>query len=173
MIAFFSANPWPFRQPQPYLPYGPQTYVPVTNVTEGGWVKCHNHTFSNPLSNDKVDLIREKCTGDKVLMACRPKQRRIPGLDDDRNPEQLTVLAWADREIVFGLSNGIVAQGTKFKGTLQRWSFTSAANPKDDWGTTTLKMNIAGDYTTFCCGDDWCPVPPLQPFWEALFYHSS
>ena len=113
-------------------------------------------------------------------MASRPKQRHIPYREDrDYNPELLTVLAWADREIVFGLSNGTVAQGTKFERTLQgenrwdwgHWGFTSAANPEDR--SMTLRINIAGGYTRFHCGEAGSPVPPEQQFWEGLFYHSS
>jgi len=161
-----------------YLPVGPQTNVPVTSVEEGGWVKCHNETLSNPFSNEKVESIREKCTGDKVLMACRPKQRQIPDFDRDFNPEVLTVLAWADQKIVFGLENKTVAQGTQFERTLQgedrwdwgHWGFSSAANPEDH--AMILRINIAGGYTRFKCGEAG-PIPPLHQFWEALFYHSS
>jgi len=164
-----------------YLPVGPQTNVSLTRVEEGGWVKCHNETLSKPFSNEKVELIREKCTGDKVLMACRPKQRNNPGFLDDlelQDPEVLTVLAWGDQKIVFGLENETVDQGTQFERTLQgedrwdwgHWGFSSAANPEDR--TMILKIDIAGGYTRFRCGEA-SPPPPSQQFWEALFYHSS
>jgi len=172
-----------------YLPVGPQTNVSLTSVEEGGWVKCHNETMSNPFSNETIDLIKGKCTGDKVLMSCRPKQRnipRIPGFIDlepmELNPEVLTVLAWGDQEIVFGLEEKTVAQGTQFERTPQgehpwplnfgRWGFSSAANPEDR--AMMMILPIAGYAGAgFYCGEAGNPVPPHHKFWEAVFYHSS
>ena len=119
-------------------------------------------------------------------MACRTKLR--PNYKHyDVNPDVLTLLAWADREIVFGLENGTVAQGTLFERTLKglrglkgpnkdlldsgHWGFSSAANPEDR--SMTLTIHIAGGYTRFYCGEAGSPIPPEQQFWEALFYHSG
>ena len=115
-------------------------------------------------------------------MASRPKQRHIPYREDrDYNPELLTVLAWADQEIVFGLENGTIAQGTKFERTLQagrwdwgHWGFRSAANPED--ASMILMIGISGNQTIFISDsfiEDGMPFPVVHKFWEALFYQST
>ena len=52
-----------------YLPFGPQTDVPVATVTGGGWTECFRDTYSLVMDSDEV---LSDCPGELLMLSCRP-----------------------------------------------------------------------------------------------------
>lgn len=56
-----------------YLPVGPQYDILVTTVTGGGWGLCYNGTYNEFLTPTVLnDIVANRCTGAKLMLACRP-----------------------------------------------------------------------------------------------------
>ncbi|MCC0008814.1 MAG: hypothetical protein H6876_11925, partial [Hyphomicrobiaceae bacterium] len=55
---------------QSYAPVGPQTNVPVSTVTGGGWTECFKQTF-NGNGHTLVASVLSACSGTELMMACR------------------------------------------------------------------------------------------------------
>jgi len=70
-----------------YFPYGPQTNVAMSTVTQGGWKKCFtgDHHGSN-----EIAPILSACSGSKLMLACKIKSSSLI----------INLLAWAPREDV-------------------------------------------------------------------------
>ena len=96
-----------------YRPLGPQTNVPLSVVTRGGWKVCFATTYADALPNSTVqDIHDNNCTKQNIMLAC--------GRSNDSDvPETLQLLAWAPRDDVFGMTDdvGNVTQGTRFYRT--------------------------------------------------------
>jgi len=115
-----------------YQPIGPQKSVPETTVVNGGWTSCHKEYFNKAMTDSSIQTIQGKCTGAKIMLACRPV-----------GASKLTVLAWADRATVFGVTDspkcrsscsGHVDKGTKWYRTTTgkghgAWGFAGGASP--------------------------------------------
>lgn len=54
---------------QTYLPDGPQTNVPVSIVTSGGWTECYHDTYNIHMD---AETVLADCPGDRLLLSCRP-----------------------------------------------------------------------------------------------------
>jgi len=54
-----------------YFPYGPQTNVPETKVTRGGWTRCHVERFNVRQNPSSLAAIQNKCSKKKFMMGCR------------------------------------------------------------------------------------------------------
>jgi len=54
-----------------YFPYGPQTNVPETKVTGGGWTICHAEGFNVKQTPSSLAAIQNKCSKKKFMMGCR------------------------------------------------------------------------------------------------------
>ena len=53
------------------VPYGPQTNVPETKVTGGGWTRCHVERFNVYQNSSSLAAIQNKCSKKKLMMGCR------------------------------------------------------------------------------------------------------
>jgi len=53
---------------QSYLPFGPQTNVPVATVTGGGWTECYRNTYANIID---ADTVLSDCPGSQLMLSCR------------------------------------------------------------------------------------------------------
>ncbi|GJM14976.1 MAG: hypothetical protein DHS20C13_03030 [Thermodesulfobacteriota bacterium] len=52
-----------------YLPFGPQTNVPIATVNNGGWVECYRDTYNIFMNADEV---LANCPGERLMLACKP-----------------------------------------------------------------------------------------------------
>ena len=119
----------------------------------GGWSLCHSELYDNGLSDTKVGQIQRKCSLDKVMMACRKVGSNV-----------LTVLAWAERETIFqvtdepsccddlldGNCKGNVAHGTKWYRAVDSKNYING-----HWGfaNSTDEICIHGIYELGHLGD--------------------
>ena len=53
-----------------YLPVGPQTAVPATTVTSGGWTVCHSELYN--ANTAVLTTVLATCNGARLMLACRP-----------------------------------------------------------------------------------------------------
>jgi len=114
---------------QSYLPIGPQKDVPTDVVTGGGWFECFRNTYDIPLDAESV---LERCTGDLLMLSCRPT-----------GSSTLTLLAQAPREDVTfdtGENSDVthIANGTG-------WYFNISAPGENDEGENAWGFVRAGD----------------------------
>ena len=70
-----------------YFPHGPQTNVPLSTVTQGGWTECFTGVYN---STKLIASILSACSGSKLMLACRPTA----------STSTIQLLAWAPREDV-------------------------------------------------------------------------
>ena len=147
-----------------YLPLGPQTSVPITNIAniESPWMECYKQSFNDFLDHDKLDQeIQTSCCRDKVMMACKEK-----------DSTELKVLAWAPRDDVFGLTDDTIC-GTSgtfgytyservWRGETRETAKTAVCDQEQcqrgicevDTGSTPKSI----DYSKPNCGDCKCNV---------------
>ena len=98
-----------------YAPFGPQTNVPLANLS--GWTVCYSDSYANGGG------VPNACNGKNMMLACH--QKGSPTLD---------VLAWAPAsDVLFpvpqGSPNGHIANGTQwyFDGN-SSWGFAGAGD---------------------------------------------
>ncbi len=78
-----------------YLPVGPQTAVPVSTVTDGGWTQCYLDTYADNLEA-LLPGVLDACTGPYLMLAARPT-----------GSDTLSLLAAAPREdVLFDTGTG-------------------------------------------------------------------
>merc|ERR1712157_107469 len=129
-----------------YRPQGPQTSVQEKKVLDGGWKQCHIEGYNIAIWDNSIRKIQEQCAGSKIMLACRPV-----------GSSNLTVLAWADRITVFGVTDrpycgdscsGQVGQGTNWYRTLMglengAWGFADGAS--SIYLASADDLNLNGD----------------------------
>ena len=76
-----------------YLPYGPQTNIPLTTVISGGWFNCYSNGYQDERSADLSTIFNQFCTSPYLMIACKKKSNH-----------NIDVLAWAGRKHVLFLS---------------------------------------------------------------------
>ncbi len=54
-----------------YYPSGPQLDVPVSTVTDGGWVECYRSTYGTALTPETLSGLLTSCSGDHLMLAGR------------------------------------------------------------------------------------------------------
>ena len=74
-----------------YYPVGPQRSVPISTLTNAGWVRCFSETWDSETT--KLSDIQSNCKGSKLILTGRPVGASV-----------LTLLAAAPRSIVFGVT---------------------------------------------------------------------
>jgi len=179
-----------------YTPIGPQILIPEIMVTNGGWILCHNETYSVPMTDSSISAIQGKCTGDKIMLACR-----------QAGAAALTTLAWADKATVFGVTDSPqcrksclanVAQGTKWYrstkggGSDGAWGFADEGSninlyPRDYTDEMDGEVELDGEkriswtvnspyaYGGWRCGTtlDLDTRYEKSQDWERVFYHAN
>ena len=114
---------------QSYLPVGPQTDVPATTVTGGGWTECFRDTYDIPLDAEQV---LEQCAGDRLMLSCRPT-----------GSNTLTLLAQAPREDVT-FDTGENSDVTHIANGVG-WYFNISAPGENESGQNAWGFVRAGD----------------------------
>jgi hypothetical protein len=121
---------------QDFLPVGPQTNVPETTVTGGGWTECFRDLYNGEWD---VDTVLSECSGNRLMLACR-----------STGSSTLTLLAQADRsDVTFDtgnntdvlhLANGV---GWYFSEAVGSWGFVRAGDSvlKTECDTDTSGAN--------------------------------
>lgn len=94
-----------------YFPSGPQTDVPGSTVTSGGWTQCHLDTYADS-GEDLSDLL-DACPGTFMMLACRPVEA-----------DRFTLLAAALRSDVLTDTLQITTVTTNSNGS--EWYFLPA-----------------------------------------------
>ena len=170
------------------MPKGPQVNVPEEKITNGRWTLCHKQTFNDALNDNKLRSIQSnKCSKKKVLVGCKKVGSKV-----------LDVLAWADNNVVFGMTdsslcqfscNGNVAQGSKWYWSTQKtkgqgaWGFAKSdakinldyidlADKKDSKRISYWLRDIAGESPGYRCGASIVGETNTGPLWELEFYHA-
>ena len=75
-----------------YHPKGPQIDVAFSDIH--GWKQCYQKSLSDKITDTEVESIKEGCSALKVMMACYQE-----------GEDKVTLLAWSDREDVFGVTD--------------------------------------------------------------------
>ena len=76
-----------------YHPEGPQIDVAFSDIH--GWKQCYQKSLDDKITDTEVESIKEGCSALKVMMACYQE-----------GEDKVTLLAWSDREDVFGVTDG-------------------------------------------------------------------
>ena len=74
---------------EPYLPYGPQSHIPLQKLKTRGWKQCFSLTYDIQLNMTALSKLENSCTAPKIMLACRLS-----------NHTTMTALAWGSREQV-------------------------------------------------------------------------
>ena len=74
---------------EPYLPFGPQSNIPLHILKTGGWKKCFSLSYDIQLNIKALNKLANSCTAPKIMLACRLY-----------NHSTITALAWGSREQV-------------------------------------------------------------------------
>ena len=105
-----------------YLPYGPQSLVPLLSITRGGWMNCYLSSYGDEKSLEIDIIFQHFCTAPYLMIACKK-----------RNSKYVEVLAWGGRgHILFQAENDFdfqVVQGTKW--IYHNTSYIGFADPYD------------------------------------------
>lgn len=122
---------------QTYLPVGPQTNVPESTVTGGGWTECYRDLYINELD---ADTVLRRCSGNRLLLSCLPT-----------GSSTLALLAQAERsDVIFDTGNSAsslhVANGVGwyFNDTsVESWGFVREGDSvqKDNCDTDSSGAN--------------------------------
>ena len=88
-----------------YLPFGPQTDVPVSTVTNGGWTNCYSRTYIDMYEATSWEtVVNVFCSAPYWLLGCKRN-----------NSQNFTILAWAQRQnVLFTSVNFHNAHGTSW-----------------------------------------------------------
>ena len=66
--------------------------MPIAEIS--GWTQCHIQSLDEYIDDGKIEQIKAKCDAAKVMMGCY------------KEGENIEVLAWSDKESVFGGPDG-------------------------------------------------------------------
>ena len=77
------------RHFEPYLPYGPQSNVPLQLLKTGGWKQCFSLSYDIKLNKKALKKLEISCTAPKIMLAC--------GMSSHAT---ITALAWGSRKKV-------------------------------------------------------------------------
>ena len=169
-----------------YLPDGPQINVVLGELYFGGWTQCHKELYSNVLDDAQVDVIKEKCSGPKTLMACKK-------VGDD----YLTLAAWANTTTVFAVTENNhlcrasctsqVEAGSRWYRTPKAWGFAAADNSiylnnvdradirtsgQEGTGGTRLSYFIDDSTLGYRCGETK-DLNNDADNWERVFFNAN
>lgn len=103
-----------------YTPFGPQTNVALSTVTDGGWTLCYSAAMATPLG-DSASVATSACGGDRIMLAARAT-----------GSATLLALAWASKDDVFfdtGINRDVthIANGTAwYNANRSAWGFAPA-----------------------------------------------
>ena len=87
-----------------YLPFGPQTNVPVATVTNGGWVECYRDTYNNDVD---IDSVLTDCPGSLLMLACRVTDSSTLMLLAQGERSDVTFDTGNDNNDVTHIANGV------------------------------------------------------------------
>ena len=92
-----------------YGPVGPQTNVPVSTVTTGGWTQCYTELYNADIP---ITTVLAACPKAKLMLSCRPT-----------GSTTLQLLAWAPRvDVIFDTGTGNTPHNANGSG----WYFSGA-----------------------------------------------
>ena len=75
-----------------WFPHGPQTNVPLANITDLGWDLCYSGSYSSAITASDANRFKDSlCTKANIMLGCR----------DSGTPSTVIALAWASRTCVF------------------------------------------------------------------------
>ena len=57
------------RHFEPYLPYGPQSNVPLQLLKTGGWKRCFSLSYDIKLNKKALKKLEISCTAPKIMLA--------------------------------------------------------------------------------------------------------
>jgi len=127
-----------------YLPYGPQTNIPLNTVISGGWINCYTNGYQDERSADLSTIFSQFCTSPYLMIACKKK------LD-----QNIDVLAWAGRKHVLFLSKSDfdfpTGHGTKWIYNNSSYIGFADKNDKVVIGALDWNKNDEGHYLQVKC----------------------
>lgn len=107
---------------QSYAPFGPQTDVPKSTVTGGGWTECYSAPYSQSTLED-LGAIQAACDGDHIMLACAPT-----------GSDTLTLLSEATASEVFTDSGGGETDSHVANGAQWYFHYEGTDNIFGSWG---------------------------------------
>jgi len=112
---------------QLYLPVGPQTNVPVTTLTRGGWTECYRDLYENEMDADEV---LSDCPGELLMLSCRETGSPTLMLLAQGERSDVTFDTGNDNDDVTHIANGV---GWYFNNTPggefgESWGFVRAGD---------------------------------------------
>ena len=124
------------RNPISYLPYSPQSNVPLLSLTSGGWINCYLSSYGDEATLDISIIFNTFCTAPYLMLGCKR-----------RNEKDIQVLAWGGRKhVLYHTENEFdfqVAQGTKW--IYHNSSYIGFAEPHDNVVIGALDWNQKKD----------------------------
>jgi len=115
---------------QTYLPVGPQTDVPVSTVTNGGWVECYRDIYNNDVV---IDSVLSDCPGSQLMLACRETDSSTLILLAQGMRSDVTFDTGIDNQDELHIANGVGwyfnADGLGEEGNA--WGFVRAGDSVD------------------------------------------
>ena len=129
-----------------YLPNGPQTSVPVSTVTGGGWESCWSAAYSQSMTSSYVSSVLTTCNKNSLMLACR-----------QTGSTTLTLLAWAPRaDVIYDTGSGNTPHNAQGTG----WYFSDTYS----WGFANQGDSISRGQ----CDTDTSSNSNLRLCWHTL-----
>jgi hypothetical protein len=131
-----------------YYPVGPQRNVPITTLTDAGWVRCFSETWDSEVT--RLSTIQASCSGSDLILTGRPVGASV-----------LTLLAAAPRATVFHVTRDnapMLANGSW-------WYYTPVLSSQTTLSSHSGSIGFSDSRTIRQTTCDY-PAAPLRLCWH-------